>query len=130
MIELRKNPQAWHPTARVYANKKSTSLSIRALQNARLLKHNVPAFASGVGDPHAAFRHSLKNKDFANEETAKEAKRLENELMNDTINKGGCLFTTLSNSADKLLLESLKPQIVSKFPQRILLLSEGSIRHG
>lgn len=120
MIDLRKNLQAWHPTARVYANKKSTSLSIRALQNSRLLKHDIPAFASGVGDPHAAFRDSLKNKDFANEETAKEAKRLENELMNDTINKGGCLFTTLSNSADKLLLDCLKPQLVSKFPGRIL----------
>lgn len=124
MIDLRKNPQAWNPTARIYANKKSTSLSVRALQNAGLLRHNVPAFTFGFGDPHAAFRDSLEHKDFANEETAKEAKRLEIELMYDTTRKGGCLFTTLSNSADGMLLEALKPQVVSKFLKRILSLFE------
>lgn len=120
MIDLRNNPQAWNPKARIYPNKKSTSMSIRALQNAGLLKHSVPAFTAGFGDPHASSRNSLKNKDFANEETAIEAKRLENELMKDTINKGGCLFTTLSNSADEMLLEALKPQVVSKFLERTL----------
>jgi len=53
---------------------------------------------------------TIQNNDLANEVTATEAKRLETELVKDIIDEAACLFTTLSNSVDRLLLNALTPQ--------------------
>ena len=72
MIDLTTKPQLWNPTRKERPNFKSMGLNIRALQNAGMLDHNVPAFDHGLDNPHLEFCESLRAQDFANPEVAKD----------------------------------------------------------
>ncbi len=112
MIDLTTKPHLWNPTRRERPNFKSMGLNIRALQNAGVVEHNVPAFDHGSENPHVAFCESLHAQDFANPEAAKDYKDKEHELFLDTMRRAGGVFTTLSNSADKFLMEAKKIELV------------------
>jgi len=112
MIDLTTKPQLWNPTRKERPNFKSMGLNIRALQNAGVLYHKVPAFDHGSENPHIEFCEGLHAQDFANPEAPKDYKDKEHELFLDTMRRAGGVCTTLSNSADKFLMDAKKIELV------------------
>ena len=95
-------------------NFKDMGLNIRALQNARVVEHNIQCFAPTGHDPHAEFRECLKNQDFARGKTDEEITRyqwLEDQLMIDTLRKSKGVITTLSKTGDNKLNKAKKPVV-------------------
>ncbi len=114
MVELQNNDDEWKGRKLQRPNFKNMSLHYRAMQNAGLIKHNVPCFAPDERDIHKDFRTLLSNRDLAkntSEEEKKAYKLAEDKLMKDTIIKSSTLIATLSKTADNKTNRVKKPVI-------------------
>ena len=113
LSEIQENDLEWKGKL-ARPNFKNMSLHARAMQNAGLVPHDLKCFAIPPDDPHAEFRRCLRNRDHGRDKSEEEKenyKRCEDELMVDTIRKGGCVVTTLSKAADNKLRQAKKPVV-------------------
>ena len=89
-------------------------LSVRALQNAGVIQYELDCFAPQFDDSYIDFRAALKNRDFDKNRIDEEKntyRKLEDNLMIDTIRKTCGLITILFKIADNKLREVKKPVV-------------------
>lgn len=102
----------WQSTKHERPNYKTMGLNYRALQNARIIEHNITRLTSSEADPHAAYREMFESKTVlevgANPEDLKKYEDDEDELFQDTLRKLP-VATTCSNAADSKLNQAKKP---------------------
>jgi len=113
--EIEKKDETWKGSKLARPDFKSMGLHRRALQNANIISHDIKCFAHDADhDIHAEFRTASKAKHFFSEspEEKKAYKESADKLLIDTLQKSGCVVTTLHKVGNKMLKDSKSFQLV------------------
>ena len=106
----------WRSAKRQRPNHKTMGLNVRALQNAGIIDHQITHLTSSESNPHKAYREMFESPAAsgtdATDDDIAEYKALEDELMQDTMQKIPHIITTCSNAADTTLTKAKKPRVV------------------
>ena len=106
----------WRSAKSQRLNHKTMGLSFRALQNDGTIDHQITHLTSSESNPHKAYREMFESPAAfgtdATDDDIAEYKALEDELMQDTMQKIPRIITTCSNAADTTLTKAKKPRVV------------------
>ncbi|KAL9639860.1 MAG: hypothetical protein Q9204_000926 [Flavoplaca sp. TL-2023a] len=107
LADMSKDNKAWRNVKTMRPNYSQMSLQVRVMQNAGLIRADIPCFKPGLSqkNPHEEFKKMIVrgNSNTWSQEEKKSFVELRNLAIADTINKTNGLITTLSNSDDKVL---------------------------